>query len=144
VVSPLLMLHIFQNSINSVIANFFCESLRVAILTSDTPIFIMTASILHFSIPPERLGHDESIYLDPDVGPTWPLEAQKVMLQDLRHELKEPSKSLMEQLESRGFAVLKNRSDKAGALTAQQEWNAAYLEETKQYEPRSFDSNTVH
>ena len=100
----------------------------------------MTASVLHFSIPPERLGHDESIYLNPNVGPTWPLEAHEIMLQDLKHELAGPTRPLMEQLESRGFAVLKNKSEKAGALMAQQEWNASYLEETKQYDPTIYRS----
>lgn len=90
----------------------------------------MTTGLLHFSIPPERLGHDAARYLDPEIGPSWPLESHKVTLYDLKPELETPdeSKTLMDQLNSRGFAVLKNKSDSLGTLQDQTEWNAAYLE----------------
>ncbi|KAI0470549.1 hypothetical protein GGR56DRAFT_133773 [Xylariaceae sp. FL0804] len=92
----------------------------------------MTAATLHFSIPPERLDHDASIYLQPEVGPKWPLEAHDVTLGDLKPELSRPTASVQSQLDSRGFAVLKNKSPTVGSLESQQDWNEAYLEETKQ------------
>jgi hypothetical protein len=90
----------------------------------------MTACVLRFAVPPERLGHDASRYMEPEIGPTWPHEAHDVVLNDLRSELQSPEKSepLMKQLESRGFAILKHRSQALGPLNAQAEWNAAYLD----------------
>jgi hypothetical protein len=90
----------------------------------------MTTCILRFAVPPERLGHDPSYYMQPDIGPTWPQESHKVVLNDLKPELKDPEKAqpLMEQLESRGFAVLKNKSQALGSLQSQSEWNTSYLE----------------
>jgi hypothetical protein len=95
----------------------------------------MTACILRFAVPPERLGHDASRYMEPDVGPTWPQETQEVVLNDLKQELENPKTAdpLMKQLESRGFAVLKNKSTTLGSLRSQSDWNAAYLEETAKY-----------
>ena len=92
----------------------------------------MTACVLRFAVPPERLGHDASRYMQPDIGPSWPQEAHKVVLNDLKSELEnaENAKPLMEQLETRGFAVVKNKSNTVGSLESQSEWNAAYLEET--------------
>jgi hypothetical protein len=92
----------------------------------------MTACVLRFAVPPERLGHDASRYMEADVGPTWPQEAHNVVLNDLKPELENPEKadSPMKQLESRGFAVLKNKSTALGSLQSQSDWNAAYLEET--------------
>jgi hypothetical protein len=88
----------------------------------------MTAATLHFSIPPERLDHDASVYLNPDMGPKWPLEAHDVVLQDLRPELDDAKASPQEQLEARGFALLKHKSDALGPLVEGDKWNAAYLE----------------
>lgn len=95
----------------------------------------MTACILRFAVPPERLGHDASKYMEPEIGPTWPQEAHDVVLNDLRPELQNPETagSLMEQLDSRGFAVLKHKSQTLGPLDAQTEWNAAYLEVSVYY-----------
>lgn len=92
----------------------------------------MTACVLRFAVPPERLGHDVSRYMEPDIGPAWPQEAHEVVLNDLRSELENPGNAepLMKQLETRGFAVVKNKSTTVGSLRSQSEWNAAYLEET--------------
>lgn len=99
----------------------------------------MTACVLTFAIPPERLGHDASRYMDPAVGPTWPQERHKVVLNDLKPELQNPEKTepLAKQLDSRGFAVVKNKSKTLGSLASQAEWNAAYLEvSTRNYGPQ--------
>lgn len=95
----------------------------------------MTACVLRFAVPPERLGHDASRYMEPEVGPTWPQEVHKVVLNDLKPELENPENAapLMEQLEARGFAVLRNKSTTLGSLVSQSEWNAAYLKETAKY-----------
>lgn len=95
----------------------------------------MTACVLNFAVPPERLGKDVSDYMQPDVGPTWPQEAHKVVLHDLKAELEGVQKAdtPMKQLEARGFAVLKNRSNALGSLATQAEWNEAYLAETAEY-----------
>lgn len=92
----------------------------------------MTACVLRFAIPPECLEHDASRYMEPDIGPTWPQEAHEVILNDLKPELENPDKAepVMKQLETRGFAVVKNKSKTVGSLESQSEWNAAYLEET--------------
>ncbi|KAK6073415.1 methyltransferase [Seiridium cupressi] len=94
----------------------------------------MTACVLRFAVPPERLGHDVARYMEPAIGPTWPQETHQVILQDLKPELQnaENIKPLEEQLQSRGFAVLKNKSKTLGSLESQADWNAAYLEETAQ------------
>ena len=99
----------------------------------------MTACVLSFAIPPERLDHDASKYLQPEIGNTWPLESHDVQLNDLKPELQDPTRAapVMKQLEQRGFAVLKNKS-KAGSLETQSQWNAEYLEDTAQYEVQPF------
>jgi hypothetical protein len=90
----------------------------------------MTTCVLRFAVPPERLGHDASRYMEPEIGPTWPQETHQVLLQNLKSELQNPEKAdpLMKQLETRGFAVAKNKSHTMGSLASQAEWNAAYLE----------------
>jgi hypothetical protein len=90
----------------------------------------MTTSILNFAIPPERLEIPASRYLEPELGPTWPQEAHEVILNDLKPELQNPEKAapLMNQLESRGFAVIKNESRTLGPLQSKANWNADYLE----------------
>ena len=92
--------------------------------------YIMTACVLSFAVPPERLGHDASRYMEPEIGPTWPQEAHEVIVNDLRPELQNPEKtaSLMDQLNSRGFAVLKHSSQALGSLETQAEWNAACID----------------
>lgn len=90
----------------------------------------MTACVLRFAVPPERLEIDVSRYMETDIGPTWPQEEREVVLLDLKPELQNAEKAepLMKQLDSRGFAVLKNKSNSLGSLHGQAEWNAAYLE----------------
>lgn len=90
----------------------------------------MTTSVLRFAVPPERLELDAARYLEPEIGPTWPQEAHEVVLHDLKPELEDRTKAepLAKQLESRGFAVLKNKSQMLGSLQSQAEWNDAYLE----------------
>lgn len=90
----------------------------------------MTTCVLRFAVPPERLEQDVSRYLEPEIGPTWPQEAHEVVLHDLKPEIHNEEKAgcLAKQLESRGFAVLKNISQTVGSLESQAEWNAAYLE----------------
>lgn len=89
----------------------------------------MTTSVLSFAVPPHRLGHDVSKYMDPDLGPSWPLEPCNVILNDLRPELESKEKApVMEQLEARGFAIFKHKSETLGTLEKQTDWNASYLE----------------
>lgn len=90
----------------------------------------MATSVLQFAVPPGRLDMDVSRYLEPEIGPTWPQEPHEVVLIDLKPELENPEKNLplMEQLESRGFAVLKNKSQTLGKLESKAEWNADYLQ----------------
>ena len=90
----------------------------------------MTTCTLTFAIPPERLGHDASRYMQPEIGPTWPQESHKVALLDLKPELQDTKNAepLMKQLDRRGFAVLKDKSKTLGSLDSQNEWNAPYLE----------------
>jgi hypothetical protein len=90
----------------------------------------MTTCVLRFAVPPERLDHDVSRYMEPEIGPTWPQEVHDVVLHDLKPELQNPEKAqpLMKQLDSRGFALLKNESKTLGLLDSQGQWNAAYLE----------------
>ncbi|KAF2027950.1 hypothetical protein EK21DRAFT_70797, partial [Setomelanomma holmii] len=66
----------------------------------------MTACVLSFAVPPERLDRDVSDYMSKDLGPTWPQESCEVIVQDLKPELQSPSsaQSLLSQLDSRGFA----------------------------------------
>ena len=87
---------------------------------------------MHFAVPPERLGHEPSYYMQKDIGPTWPQEPHKMVLNDLKSELTNGNeKSSLEQLEARGFAVLKNSSKTLGTLQDQKSWNASYLEVRK-------------
>jgi hypothetical protein len=90
----------------------------------------MTTCTLTFAVPPERLGHDASRYMEPEIGPTWPQEAHEVTLHDLKPELENVAESqpLMTQLDTRGFAVLKDKSKTLDTLESQGEWNAKYLE----------------
>lgn len=92
----------------------------------------MTTCVLQFAVPPERLGHDVSRYMEPGIGPTWPQEAHDVVLNDLKSELENTGNAepLKKQLETRGFAVVKNKSTTVGLLESQSQWIAAYLEET--------------
>jgi hypothetical protein len=95
----------------------------------------MTACVLRFAVPPERLELDVSRYMEPEIGPTWPQEEREVVLLDLKPELQntEKAESPMKQLDTRGFAILKHKSNALGSLQAQADWNAAYLEETTRY-----------
>lgn len=90
----------------------------------------MTACVMRFAVPPEGLAIDVSRYMEPEVGPTWPQEAHDVVLHDLKPELQGPdgTELAMKQLESRGFAVIKNSSKTLGPLESHTEWNTAYLE----------------
>jgi hypothetical protein len=90
----------------------------------------MTTCTLTFAVPPERLGHDAIRYMEPEIGPTWPQEAHEVVLNDLKPELQnsETQQPLMKQLDTRGFAILKNKSKTLGSLESQGEWNSNYLE----------------
>jgi hypothetical protein len=90
----------------------------------------MTACVLRFAVPPERLEQDVSRYMEPEIGPTWPQEPHDVVLCDLKPELEGQThaKPVMKQLEARGFAVFKNKSTTLGALQTHTEWNDAYLE----------------
>jgi len=90
----------------------------------------MTTATMNFSIPCEVMGRDPAEFLLPDIGPTWPQEAHEVTLQDLKPELENPekAKSPMEQLDARGFAVLKSKGLAKGPLAQQKEWNKAFLE----------------
>ena len=94
----------------------------------------MTAVTLHFAVPPSRLDHDPSWYLESvDNGMKWPLEPSEVLLQDLRPELDDmsrsiESRSIMGQLESRGFAAFRSPSPSAGPLLNAEDWSAEYLE----------------
>ncbi|OAA56711.1 Amino acid/polyamine transporter I [Niveomyces insectorum RCEF 264] len=100
-------------------------------LHDGTNFEVMTTCVLSFAVPPDRLGHDPARYME--VGPTWPQEQREVVLHDLKQELdQEKCKSPMDQIESRGFAVVKNQSKTLGPLEQQEQWNAAYLEETVQ------------
>lgn len=76
------------------------------------------------------LGRDPADFLSPDIGPTWPQEAHEVILHDLRPELEYPEKvaSPMEQLDSRGFAVVRNKNVRTGPLADQKEWNKDFLD----------------
>jgi hypothetical protein len=76
------------------------------------------------------MGRDPAEFLLPDIGPTWPQEAHEVTLHDLKPELEnlENAECLMEQLDSRGFAVIKSKGGAKGPLAQQKEWNKAFLE----------------
>jgi len=91
----------------------------------------MTTATINFAIPCEVMGRDPAEFLLPDIGPTWPQEPHEVTLQDLKPELENPAKSPMEQLDSRGFAVVKSQGVSIGSLAQQKEWNKAFLEDTK-------------
>ncbi|KAF2637124.1 hypothetical protein P280DRAFT_552563 [Massarina eburnea CBS 473.64] len=94
----------------------------------------MTACVVRFAVPPERLERDASEYMTTEIGPTWPQESHKIILNNLNPERQTPGKaaSPIRQLESKGFAILKDKSTSLGALHAQEKWNTAYLEETAQ------------
>ncbi|RDW74861.1 hypothetical protein BP6252_06003 [Coleophoma cylindrospora] len=90
----------------------------------------MTTATMNLSIPCEVLGKDPAVFLQPGVGQAWPQEAREVTLHDLKPELENPetAQSPMEQLDSRGFAVVKNKSEAMGPLAQQREWNEAFLQ----------------
>jgi hypothetical protein len=92
--------------------------------------FTMTTATMNFAIPCEVMGRDPAEFLLPDIGPTWPQEAHEVTLYDLKPELENPEKvkPLMEQLDARGFAVIKSKDMAKGPLAQQKEWNKAFLE----------------
>lgn len=90
----------------------------------------MTTATMNFSVPWEALGRDPADFLRPEIGPTWPLEAHEVVLRDLKPELENPEKAStpMEQLDSRGFAVVKRKGVTIGPLGQQKDWNKAFLQ----------------
>lgn len=90
----------------------------------------MTTATINFAIPCHVLGKDPAVFLEPLVGPTWPQEQHEVILHDLRPELQNPetAKTPMEQLDSRGFALVKFKSNVMGPLAQQKEWNKSFLE----------------
>ncbi|KAH8879770.1 hypothetical protein GQ53DRAFT_23822 [Thozetella sp. PMI_491] len=94
----------------------------------------MTTATISFAVPCDILGKDPAVFLQPDVGPTWPQEQREVTMHDLRPELEHPetARTPLEQLETRGFAAVRIESEALGPLARQKEWNAAYLEETKE------------
>ncbi|KAK4702295.1 hypothetical protein P7C70_g3928, partial [Phenoliferia sp. Uapishka_3] len=96
------------------------------------PIPSAPVATIHFAIPPSRLGCSVDKYLDPSIGPSWPQEPFEVKLGSLRDALSDEIISPMEQLETRGFAVMKHKSETLGTLENADSWNADYLKETSE------------
>ena len=85
-------------------------------------------ALITFILPASRLDHDQAIYLDYDPKVNRPTESIRVPMTDLRPEL-EIQTPVAEQLDQRGFAIAKHRSDLLDSIPSE-EGTQSYLDET--------------
>jgi len=85
-------------------------------------------ALITFILPASRLDHDQAIYLDYDPKVNRPTESIRVAMTDLRPEL-EIQTPVAEQLDQRGFAIAKHRSDLLDSIPSE-EGTQSYLDET--------------
>jgi hypothetical protein len=86
------------------------------------------SAIIGFTLPPDRLDHDQSRYHTYDPAIQRPSEKIRVPITDLRLTLEAPTESIKESLGSKGYAVMKHKSDLLDSIPSE-EGTAKYLEQ---------------
>lgn len=85
------------------------------------------SAIVGFTLPQERLDHDESKYLTFDPAVQRPFERVRVPMTDLRPQL-DSTVGVQEQLSTQGYAIARNPSSLLDSIPSE-EGTAKYLEE---------------
>jgi hypothetical protein len=86
------------------------------------------SAVIGFTLPADRLDHDESRYLTFDPAIQRPNEKIRVPIADLRPILENPTETIEESLKTKGYAITKHRSDFLDAIPTE-EGTAKYLEQ---------------
>lgn len=86
------------------------------------------SAIIGFTLPADRLDHDESRYLTFEPSVQRPNEKIRVPITDLRPVLESPTEIIEESLKSKGYAIAKQPSDFLDAIPTE-EGTAKYLEQ---------------
>lgn len=86
------------------------------------------SAIVGFTLPPERLDHDAARYLTYDPAVQRPNEKIRVPLTNLRETLEKPVETVPESLATKGYAVLKHKSDLLDSIPSE-EGTSLYLDQ---------------
>jgi hypothetical protein len=86
------------------------------------------SAVIGFTLPPSRLDHDDSRYHTYDPSIQRPNERIRVPITDLRPTLERPTETIEESLGSKGYAVMKHKSDLLDSIPSE-EGTAKYLEQ---------------
>ena len=86
------------------------------------------SAIIGFTLPPDRLDHDDSLYHTYDPAIQRPNEKIRVPITDLRPILMTPTETVQESLASKGYAVMKHQSDLLDSIPSEK-GTAKYLEQ---------------
>ncbi|WVW79149.1 hypothetical protein I302_101115 [Kwoniella bestiolae CBS 10118] len=85
-------------------------------------------AVIGFTLPPNRMDHDPSIYLKWEPGRSKPLEKIRVPITDLRPELESSTVGPLDQLKKRGYGIMKHHSPYLGEIPSA-EGTEKYLRE---------------
>ena len=85
------------------------------------------SAVIGFTLPQDRLDHDESKYITYEPGVQRPFEKVRVPVTDLRPQL-DSAISVPEQLSTQGYAVVRSPSSLLDSIPSE-EGTAKYLEE---------------
>ena len=86
------------------------------------------SAVIGFTLPSDRLDHDESRYLTFDPSVSRPNEKVRVPVIDLRPVLESQTETIEQSLGDRGYAIAKQPSDLLDAIPTE-EGTAKYLEQ---------------
>jgi hypothetical protein len=86
------------------------------------------SAIIGFTLPADRLDHEETQYHTYDPAVQRPHEKIRVPITDLRPVLEAPTETIVESLGSKGYAVMKHKSDLLDSIPSE-EGTAKYLEQ---------------
>ncbi|OCF60346.1 hypothetical protein L486_03028 [Kwoniella mangroviensis CBS 10435] len=85
-------------------------------------------AVIGFTLPPNRMDHDLSIYMTWQPGRSKPLEKIRVPVTNLRPELEGTPVEPLEQLKTRGFGIMKHESKWLSEIPSEK-GTEAYLKE---------------
>lgn len=86
------------------------------------------SAVIGFTLPPERLDHDAARYLTYDPSVQRPNEKIRVPLTNLRDVLETPTESVIQSLATKGYAVMKHKSDLLDSIPSE-EGTSSYLDQ---------------
>lgn len=86
------------------------------------------SALIGFTLPPERLDHDDSRYLTYDPSIQRPNENIRVQMTNLRNVLESPVESVKVSLGNKGYAVMRHESDLLDSIPSE-EGTSQYLDQ---------------